>query len=125
MNSPPKEKPGAGELTGQILKRLPERIVFQIHCKATFRRLGPISPEGSAPLEKKRGHAAGGMSTYNTNSSEREQRELRSIELQQILQPNSSHIATETAGEKAALLRCCKNKTAASTKTKKQTGELS
>jgi hypothetical protein len=24
-----------------------------------------------------------------------------------ILQPNSSHIATEVAGEKAALLRCC------------------
>jgi hypothetical protein len=50
------------------------------------------------------------MSTNNTNESEREQRELRSIELQQILQPNSSHIATETAGEKAALLRCCKTK---------------
>jgi hypothetical protein len=27
-----------------------------------------------------------------------------------ILQPNSSHIATETAGEKAELLRCCKTK---------------
>jgi hypothetical protein len=27
-----------------------------------------------------------------------------------ILQPNSSHIATETTGEKAALLRCCKTK---------------
>jgi hypothetical protein len=37
-----------------------------------------------------------------------------------ILQPNSSHIATETAGGKAALLRCCKRKTAASTKTKKE-----
>ena len=69
----------------------------------------------SRPPAKKRGHAAGEMSTNNTNESEREQRELRSIELQQIatrtiLQPNSSHIATETAGEKAALLRCCKTK---------------
>ena len=27
-----------------------------------------------------------------------------------ILQPNSSHIATEIAGEKVALLRCCKIK---------------
>ena len=27
-----------------------------------------------------------------------------------ILQPNSSHIATETAGEKAVLHRCCKTK---------------
>jgi hypothetical protein len=125
MKSPPKEKPGAGELTGQISKRLREAYRFPDSLQATFRRLEPISSEGAAPSEKKRGHAAGGMGTDNTNESEREQRELRSIELQQILQPNSSHIATETAGEKAALLRCCKNKTAASTKTKKQTGELS
>jgi hypothetical protein len=27
-----------------------------------------------------------------------------------ILQPNSSHIATEIAGEKVALLQCCKTK---------------
>jgi len=50
MKSPPKEKPGAGELTGQIWKRLRETYRFPDLLQATFHRLGPISPE--APDEK-------------------------------------------------------------------------
>ncbi len=41
-----------------------------------------------------------------------------------ILQPNSSHIATETSRRKSGTFPLLQNKTAASTKTKKQTGEL-
>jgi hypothetical protein len=45
MKSPPKEKPGAGEQTGQISKRLRGRYRFPDPLQATFRRLGPSKVE--------------------------------------------------------------------------------